>query len=120
MAATDGIIQQKNVTAKALGEAIETSEPLVCKASQMEKASIKGFPLLSQLKMMSCMICTLSTRLSVGMKISWEIMKSPKITQIVIGFMIWACFTFVKLGYFSTWWIIFSDLRLWRLCFRFW
>ncbi len=82
-----------------LGDKFEAGKAVVCKVSStMSKAYLEGFP-TEPMEMMNCMICAMNERMNIGFNMSFKIMKAPGFMSTIIGIMILACFTFVKLGF---------------------
>lgn len=79
-------------------EQIEVGKPVLCKAPGMGSASLTAFP-SGPKEMMECMICAVNERLSLGFYLSFNIMAAPGFMALITGFLILACFTFVKLGF---------------------
>ncbi len=81
-----------------LGDPIDASAyPLLCTVDPKAVATLDRFPDSTQ-KMMKCMICALSSRLVIGMKISLSVMGTG-VTGFVVGFVMLASFVSVYLGF---------------------
>ena len=50
-------------------------------------------------KMMSCLICTVNDRMSIGMKLAFAVLKGGGIMTFLVGLMMIICFFFVKMGF---------------------
>lgn len=92
---------QQTTAFRVLGEELNVGEySLVCKPSADMSVPDKmdRFP-DSPRVMMNCMICAIASRLSLGIKVSFEVMKSWDLTQAVIGLLVWGCFVTVYLSF---------------------
>lgn len=83
---------------KFFAEEIDVTQPVICKAVALSKASLSAFPTAPK-EMMECMICAVNARMSLGFALSFEVMAAPGFMATIIGFIILCCFTFVKLGF---------------------
>lgn len=74
-------------------------EPIICKASSVVKnASLEGFPEAPK-EMMNCMVCAMNDRMNLGLAMAYKVLKAPGFMATLVGLLIIACFTFVKLGF---------------------
>lgn len=74
-------------------------EPIICKASSVASvASLEGFP-ESPKEMMDCMVCAMNDRMNLGLAMAYKVLKAPGFMATIVGLLIIACFTFVKLGF---------------------
>lgn len=77
----------------------KVGEPIVCKVSSVVKdASLSGFPEAPK-EMMDCMVCAMNDRMNLGLAMAYKVLKAPGLMATLIGLLIIACFTFVKLGF---------------------
>lgn len=73
--------------------------PIICKASTAVKdASLEGFPEAPK-EMMNCMVCSMNDRMNLGLAMAYKVLKAPGFMATLVGLLIIACFTFVKLGF---------------------
>lgn len=73
--------------------------PIICKASSVVKdASLEGFPDAPR-EMMDCMVCAMNDRMNLGLAMAYKVLKAPGFMATLVGLLIIACFTFVKLGF---------------------
>ena len=81
-------------------EMIPVSQPVLCSASGVGKASIEtlSFPEGPRV-MMDCMICSVNERLTLGFYLSFKVMAGSGFMPFILGLFILACFTIVKLGF---------------------
>lgn len=91
-------VETTNANFTFFGEPYAPESPVMCVPAGQTGASLEGFPESSR-NMMSCMICALSDRLSIGFMLSFQVMATPGIMPVIIGFLILCCFTFIKLGF---------------------
>lgn len=85
-------------TIQAFGESIPTEKGIVCNAEGASTATLDGFPTAPR-NMMSCMICSVNERLSLGNALALEVMRSKSFMAIIVGLLIMVSFTIVKLGF---------------------
>lgn len=85
---------------KFFQEMITPSQPVMCAAPAIGKASIESlsFP-DGPRSMMNCMICAVNERLTLGFYLSFKVMAAPGFMPLITGLFILLCFTFVKLGF---------------------
>ena len=70
-----------------------------CKPATIEfSTNSKGFP-DSPKQMMDCMVCAMSDALNFGTVLAFQTMAGKTVTGYIIGFLVLACFIFVKLGF---------------------
>lgn len=81
-------------------EMIPVSQPVMCSASGVGKASLEtlSFP-SGPREMMDCMICAVNERLTLGFYLSFKVMAGSGFMPFILGCFILLCFTFVKLGF---------------------
>lgn len=81
-------------------ENIPVSQPVMCSASGVGKASLEtlSFP-DGPRTMMDCMICAVNERLTLGFYLSFKVMYGSGFMPFIIGLFILLCFTIVKLGF---------------------
>lgn len=81
-------------------EMIPVSQPVMCSASGIGKASLEtlSFP-DGPRTMMDCMICAVNERLTLGFYLSFKVMAGSGFMPIILGLFILICFTIVKLGF---------------------
>ena len=78
---------------------VSVGQPILCKLSSAQStASLDGFPSAPK-EMMDCMVCAMNERMNLGIAMAYTVLKAPGFMATVIGLMIIACFTFVKLGF---------------------
>lgn len=74
-------------------------EPIICKVSDtIKNASLDGFPNAPK-EMMDCMVCAMNDRMNLGLAMAYKVLKAPGFMATLVGLIIIACFTFVKLGF---------------------
>lgn len=89
-----------NGVIKFFQELITPSQPVMCAAPAVGKASIESLSFPDGLRtMMNCMICSVNERLTLGFFLSFKVMAAPGFMPLIIGLFILLCFTFVKLGF---------------------
>lgn len=82
------------------GEKITGSNPVMCSAPGVGKASIESLSFPDGPRtMMNCMICAVNERLTLGFFLSFQVMAGPGFMPLITGLFILLCFTFVKLGF---------------------
>lgn len=95
--ATTGASKMQPLT--VFGYQFSGGQTTVCKlSSTVSQADLSGFP-DGPREMMSCMICAMNDRMNLGLAMAYKVLKAPGFMATVIGLMIIACFTFVKLGF---------------------
>jgi hypothetical protein len=70
----------------------------VCKLVGGSKATLSGFP-DGPKEMMSCLICALNLRMNLGYGLAFRVLQADGFMAKVVGLLILACFTVVKLGF---------------------
>lgn len=89
-----------NGVIKFFQELITPSQPVMCAAPAVGKASIESLSFPDGPRtMMNCMICSVNERLTLGFFLSFKVMAAPGFMPLIIGLFILLCFTFVKLGF---------------------
>lgn len=84
---------------EVFGYKFTSGQTTVCKLSSMvSQADLSGFP-DGPREMMNCMICAMNDRMNLGLAMAYKVLKAPGFMATMIGLMIIACFTFVKLGF---------------------
>ena len=84
---------------KVFGFNFTAGKSIICKLSDaVANADLSGFP-ESPKEMMKCMVCAMNDRMNLGLAMAYKVLKAPGFMATVIGLMIIACFTFVKLGF---------------------
>lgn len=82
------------------GETITGSNPVMCSAPGVGKASIESLSFPDGPRtMMNCMICAVNERLTLGFFLSFQVMAGPGFMSLITGLFILFCFTIVKLGF---------------------
>ena len=69
-----------------------------CRLAGGTKASLSGFPEAPK-TMMSCLICAMNKRMNLGYALSFRVLQADGFMAKVVGLIIMACFTIVKLGF---------------------
>jgi len=64
----------------------------------LDKATMEGFPKGPQ-TMMECMICAVNERMNFGYRLAWRVILAPGFMALVLGLIMIAVFTFIKLGF---------------------
>lgn len=91
--------ESKANSIEVFGFKFTAGEPIICKLSAtVTNADLSGFP-ESPKEMMKCMVCAMNDRMNLGLAMAYKVLKAPGFMATVIGLMIVACFTFVKLGF---------------------
>lgn len=95
----DGSVTDSVKSMGVLGETINVSKPVSCTASNYNSAAtMEGFP-QSSIKMMSCMICAVDERLSLGYEIVFKVVRKAGFLATINGLIIAGCFTIIKLAF---------------------
>lgn len=96
----DAFKAKNSATFSFFQELIPVSQPVMCSASGVGKASIEtlSFP-SGPREMMDCMICAVNERLTLGFYLSFKVMAGSGFMPFILGCFILLCFTFVKLGF---------------------
>ncbi len=82
------------------GETITGSNPVMCSAPGVGKASIESLSFPDGPRtMMNCMICAVNERLTLGFFLSFQVMAGPGFMSLITGLFILFCFIIVKLGF---------------------
>lgn len=88
------------VVIKFFQEMVTPSQPVMCTAPAIGKASIDSLSFPDGPRaMMNCMICAVNERLTLGFFLSFRVMAFPGFMSLISGLLILICFTFVKLGF---------------------
>ena len=88
-----------NVSVAPFGIEYKVQNALTCSPTKIEfSADSTGFP-DSPKQMMDCMICAISNALNFGTVLAFQTMAGKTVTGYIIGFLVLACFIFVKLGF---------------------
>ena len=102
---SSALLAQASVTStnyqdlSVFGFKFSSGEPIICKASSVVKStSLDGFPSAPK-EMMNCMVCAMNDRMNLGLAMAYKVLKAPGFMATIVGLMIIACFTFVKLGF---------------------
>lgn len=80
-----------------LGTDVTFTQSLVCKPTGTTEATLGGFPEAPRV-MMTCMVCSLNERLSVGTTLAFHVLGQSGFFGWIIGIIVVCVFTFVKLG----------------------
>lgn len=87
-----------NQTIEIFGEKITAGQNIICRPEGMTSASLDGFPEAPR-SMMNCMICAVNERLTLGNALAYKVMRMDGFMITVMGLLILATFTMVKLGF---------------------
>lgn len=87
-----------NQVINIFGEEIKAGKNIMCKPEGMVSASLEGFPEAPR-SMMNCMICAVNERLTLGNALAYKVMRMEGFMITVMGLLILATFTMVKLGF---------------------
>lgn len=98
LTASSGVTANGNQTIEIFGETIEAGRSIVCKPEGMATASLTGFP-DSPRNMMSCLICAVNEKLTLGNKLAFEVMRMKGFMVTVIGLIILVSFTIIKVSF---------------------
>lgn len=86
-------------TVLVMGDEVNFSKySLTCATTAEMGATLEGFP-AGPKEMMSCMVCAVSSRLTLGIRVAQIVMTGDGLTQFVIGFLIWGSFIVVYIGF---------------------
>ena len=85
-------------TVTVFGQTITAGKSIVCNAEGARNASMTGFPEAPR-NMMNCMICAVNERLTLGNALAYHVLKMKGFMVTVVGLLILACFTMIKLGF---------------------
>lgn len=98
LTASSGVAENGKQTIQVFGETIEAGRSIVCKPEGVATASLDGFP-TGPRNMMSCLICAVNERLTLGNKLAFEVMRMEGFMVTVIGLIILVTFTIIKVSF---------------------
>lgn len=87
-----------NQIIEIFGEKIQAGQNIICQPQGLSYATLDGFPEAPK-NMMKCMICAVNERLTLGNALAYKVMRLPGFMVTVMGFLILATFTMIKLGF---------------------
>ncbi len=98
LTASSGVTESGNQTIEIFGETIEAGRSIVCKPEGAAVASLNGFP-DSPRNMMSCLICAVNEKLTLGNALAFKVMRMKGFMATVIGLIVLVSFTIIKVSF---------------------